>query len=271
MRDPADEPLDELLRRWAERRAPTEGQITALRDRVRSALAEAPPADVPSRRPLGDFSVAKRTGWFFLGAAAAGVVAVLLWPEPIPGPRPDSSGTVRVPRERQDSIPALATLSKDQLAAKAAVWKEMERMFSGQLQWAAESDDKVTMGLLPLARPVSRGGAPVAIRLVVVSRKRDSPAWTPLWTVDVVTRGEEVVTLTREFCGVGRLLLWTYPMPDGMVAVDGRIALADRTPVDLSFSGIQRGGTTKAVSSADSGEVEYRVFQTVATVNEKTG
>ena len=111
----------------------------------------------------------------------------------------------------------------------------------------------------------------MAIRLVVVSRKGDDTAWTRVWAVDVVTRGEEVVALTREDSGVGKILLWTYPMPDGMVAVDGRIALPDPLPVDSSYSGIQREGTTKAILSMDAEGVEYRVFQSIAVVDEERG
>ena len=58
-------------------------------------------------------------------------------------------------------------------------------------------------------------------------------------------------------------------MADGMVAVDGRIALPDPMTVDSSFSGIQREGTTKAILSVDAGDVEYRVFQAIALVDEK--
>ena len=145
------------------------------------------------------------------------------------------------------------------------------RSSTSALPWATESNDKVAMGLLPEARPASRGGSPIAVRLVVVSRTGNDPAWTPVWAVDVVTRGEEVVALTRESSGAGKLLLWTYPMSDGMVAVDGRIALPDSLPMDSSFSDVQREGTTKAILSVDAGNVEYRVFQSIALVDDEMG
>jgi hypothetical protein len=272
MKNKSDERLDELLQQWAENRAATDEQVTTLRDRVSSALDQAMLVDVPvTPRPSRDLTVTKRLAWFCLGAAAAVVVALLLWPDRVPAPQPVSSDTSPGPPEREDGIPAFAALTEEQLNAKAVLWKEMENIFPDQLQWAAESDEKVAMGLLREAKPASGKGTPIAIRVVVVSRTDDDRAWTPVWTVDVVTRQEEVVALTPECFGVGKLLLWTYPMPDGMVAVDGRIALPDPTPVDSSFSGIQARGTTKAIMSVNSGDVQYRVYQTIALVGEKMG
>lgn len=272
MKDHPDERLDELLQRWAESRAANDEQITALRDRVLSTLDETPLVDVPpARRPRKDLTVAKRLAWFCAGAAAAVVFAFLVWPDPAPERHVVSPGTRTGASDREQDGPAFAALTKDQLRVKAILWKEMDNMFSGQLQWTAESNDKVAMGLLPEARSASHQGGAIAIRLVVVSRETDNRTWTPLWTVDVVTRGEEVVALTRECSGVGKLLLWTYPLADGMVAVDGRIALPEPMTLDSPFSGIQREGTTEAILSVDAGDVEYRVFQAIALVHERMG
>lgn len=272
MKDGPDERLDGLLRRWAESRASTDEQIAKLRERISSTVKTAALVDIPPmQRPHKGLVVAGRVAWFCLGAAAAVLVAGLLWPVRSPEPRVVSPDVADVPQIQQNGIPAFAALKRDQLTARAVLLKEMENVFPDQLRWVAESEDKVSVGLLSEARPAWRETAPIAIRVVVVSRKTSNQDWTPVWTVDVVTRGEEVVALTPQCSGVGKLLLWTYLMPDDMVAVDGSIALPDPSPVHCSFSGIQQEGTTKAVLWVQADHVEYRVFQTVALISGKVG
>jgi len=273
MKNGPDEKLDGLLQRWAESRAPTDEQLAELRERVSSTVGTAAFVDIrPMPRPhkghaIEGHAIAGRVAWFCLGAAAAVFVACLLWPEP----QAVSPGAVHVPREQENGIPEFATMKRDELRARAVLLEEMENLFPGQLRWVAESGDKVSVGLLSEAMPAVRKTAPVAIRMVVVSRKTSRRDWTPVWMVDIVSRGEEVVALTPESSGAGELLLWTYPMSDKMVAVDGSIALPDPKPVHSSFSGIQEEGTTKAVLSVQADDVEYRVFQTVTVMDGKVG
>lgn len=268
MKNGPDEKLDGLLQCWAESRAPTDEQIAELRERLSSTVRTAALVDIPPMpQPHKGHAIAGRVAWFCLGATAAVLVACLLWPEP----QMVSPGAVHVPQEQENGIPAFAALKRDQLRAGAVLLREMENLFPGQLRWVAESEDKVSVGLLSEAGPTLRETVPIAIRVVVVSRKTSSWDWTPVWMVDVVTRGEEVVALTPESSGAGKLLLWTYPMPDNMVAVDGSIALPDPRPVHSSFSGIQQEGTTKAVLSVQADDVEYRVFQTVTVMGRKVG
>ena len=77
MKSNRDEPLDKLLRQWAENRAATDEDIAALHGRVSSAFEKAAPADLSSsQRPPRDLTVVKHAAWFCMGAAAAAIEAI---------------------------------------------------------------------------------------------------------------------------------------------------------------------------------------------------
>ena len=114
--------------------------------------------------------------------------------------------------------------------------------------------------------PPARGTA-LAVRIVVLSRRAGNAAWTPVWQSDVVTRDEQVVDVAAGPDGTGRLRLWTHPLPDGAIAVDGELALAAAdTPVAASFSGVQRPGEPQRVTGRRTDDVEWQVIQTVVPI-----
>jgi hypothetical protein len=250
-----------------------------LRERVTSAVRDAPllgvePPGAGSRR----WSVAGRAAWFGLGAAAALFVAFLLRPE-LPMEPGDAqavssgeSGDPNGPRpDVPPDVPPDAVLGQSRLAAKAVLLEEMERVFPDQLSWVAETDGKVCVGLAERPGPRRRSEPALAVRVVVVSRRGPEDRWVPVWTVDMVTRGEEVVALTPECSGRGKVMVWAYPLPDGMIAVDASIALDDPVPLHSSFSGVCRGGVPEDVLSLRADEVEYRVYQVVSVLDNEVG
>jgi hypothetical protein len=58
-------------------------------------------------------------------------------------------------------------------------------------------------------------------------------------------------------------------LPDGSVAVDTSISLGAGNKE--SYSGVQRQSVPERILTRKSGDVEYRVFQTVAVLPEKVG
>lgn len=194
----------------------------------------------------------ERAAWFAAGIAAAVVVVVVLRP----GDRDDGAA----------DWPPSVRFGADQLAGKAALVAGLEETFTGRLAWVAEHDRRVDVGLVP--DMVRAGGAPVAVRIVVLTRTAGATSWTPVWQSDVITRGDEVVDVAAGPGNAGRLRLWTHVLPDGAFAVDGDLALADTAlPLRASYGGVQRPGEPRRVTGARDGAVEWQVIQTVVPLD----
>ncbi len=274
MTNDQDNKLDGLLRNWAKQNSATDADIQALCDRISRAVDQAPFLDAgPATVRTDRFSVLGRAVWFSLGCSVALLFAFLLFPA-ARVPQEQQAGISETHQEvnkRDPEVPSLALLNESQLAGKGLLLAEMERMFADRLTWVAESDGQVCVGLLPQAGSAPSEATPMAVRVVVVSRKGDQEAWTPVWQIDVVTRGEELVDLTQDCIRSGTLSLWTYPLPDGKIAVDANFALPGPVSLESSFSGVQSPGVPKEILSIGTDRAEYRVFQTVSLLREGTG
>jgi hypothetical protein len=239
--------LDALLRDWRRRQDAT-AHPDALATRVvtamrRDSAALAPPPGPPPRRRW-----AERTAWFAAGIAAA--VAVVL--------------VLRSPaRDEAADWPPTVRFAAGQVAEKATLVAGMEDTFGAGLVWIAEHDRRVEVGLVPGALPPVGGGG-VAVRIVVLARRDGEAAWRSVWQSDVLARDEQVVDVAAGPEGTGRLRLWTHPLPDGAIAVDGELALTD-APLALraSYGGVQRPGEPRRVTSHRADGVEWQVIQTV--------
>lgn len=238
--------LHAVLRDWRWRRdaAVDSGALAAqvvAAVRTDAPLA-APPVGLPPQRRWRE-----RTAWFTAGMAAAATLAVVLQ-----SPRGD----------QQADWPPTVRFAAGQVAEKAALVAGMDDTFGPRLAWIAEHDRRVDVGLVPDALP-DRGTA-LAVRIVVLSRRVGATQWTPVWQADVVTRDEQLVDVAAGPGGAGRLRLWTHPLPDGAIAVDGELALAAANPpVAASFSGVQRPDDPQRVSGRRADDVEWQVIQTV--------
>jgi hypothetical protein len=239
--------VDAVLRDWR-RRQDVAADAAGLARRVAAAIqADATLASPVVRvRPRSQWR--ERAAWFAAGIAAAVAAVVVLRP----GARDDGAA----------DWPPSVRFGADQLAGKAALVAGLEETFSGRLAWVAEHDRRVDVGLTP--DETRDGSRPVAVRIVVVSRRVGDAAWTPVWQSDVVTRDEQVVDVAAGPGGTGRLRLWTHALPDGAIAVDGDLALADSDlPLRASYGGVQRPGEPRRVTGASDGGVEWQVIQTV--------
>ena len=274
MTNDKDNQLDGLLRNWAEQNSATGAEIEALCERISTAVDRAPFLDAgPATVRTDRFSLLGRAVWFSLGCSVALLLAFLLFPT-APVPQNQQAGIPQPHQEVDDSdseASSFALLAESQLVGKGLLLDEMDRMFADRLTWVAESDSQVCVGLLPETGPTSSKTIPMAVRVVVVSRKGNQENWTPLWQVDVVTRGEEIVDLTPDCIRSGTLSFWTYPLPDGKIAVDADFALPGPMPMESSFRGVQAAGVPKEILSIGTDDAEYRVFQTVSLLREGTG
>ena len=66
------------------------------------------------------------------------------------------------------------------------------------------------------------------------------------------------------------MTLWTYTLPDGMIAIDSRLDLdGDTVRLDKGYCGLQQAGIPKTIDTWNSQGAEYEVYQTVAPVGEE--
>lgn len=240
----ADVGLDATLRDWR-RRQDAAVDTAALAARVVASIQRdtaVAAAERPSQRRW-----IERTAWFAAGLAAAVLVSLVLR-------RP-------TPEEGADWPPS-ARFAPGQIAEKAALVAGMEDTFGAGLAWVAEHDRRVDVGLMTETPP--RRGVAVAVRIVVLARHAGDSVWRPVWQSDVVTRDEQVVDVAAGPGAAGRLRLWTHPLPDGAIAVDGELSLvAANPPVAASYSGVQRPGEPRRVTGDRNNGVEWQVIQTV--------
>ena len=123
------------------------------------------------------------------------------------------------------------------------------------------------MGVEALQGPAEDPGRPAVVRLVVVSRRVGDVAWQPVWSTDVLLRGEEMVEVAAGRDSKDLLALWVYPLENGKVAVDTTLSL--HTPVKISARSntvVGRKEPNELVSVRE-GDAEYRVLQTVAILD----
>lgn len=244
--------LDARLREWRRRRdaaADAAGRASRIAAAVRTA-------DVAASHPVvaGPDRWGERTGWFAAGLAVAAAVACVAWW-----------------RGRDDegaNWPPSVRFAAADIAARAEVLAGMEQTFAGRLAWVAEHDQTVAVGLADGAV----AAAPVAVRIVVLTRRGAAARWEPAWQADVVVRDEQVVDVAAGAHGEGRLKLWAHCLPDGAIAVDGELTLASHAvPLRASYGGVQKAGLPCRVTGDRAADVEWQVIQTVVPLRPAIG
>lgn len=241
------ESLDAVLRDWR-RRQDAAVDAAGLARRVTAAIEADAALASPAVRSRPRNRWRERATWFAAGIMAA-VAAVFILRL---GDRDDGAA----------DWPPSVRFRADQLAGKAALVAGLEETFTGRLAWVAEHDRRVDVGLVP--DTVQAGGVSLAVRIVVLTRPAGATSWTSVWQSDVIARDGEVVDVAAGPRGAGRLRLWTHALPDGAIAVDGDLALADPAlPLRASYGGVQRPGEPRRVTSARDGELDWQVIQTV--------
>jgi len=264
MNDPKADRLDRVLRDWADRQSRDDCNLRGLEERIATSLKQekfldldvtwADPHCRSSSRPAEWFS--------FVSAAIVLFMIGTLWILTSRDDRPKEAHIV-------EPLPTFALLEKPQLQAKALLLAEMERLFEGRLTWLAELNGLVQVGLEQDGEPVAATSRPVAMRLVVARRKPTEKDWTAIWSIDVVSRSEQLVRLASESGHDDQVLIWTYVLPDGMIAIDTSLALQLPSPIPSTYSGLQQAGVPTTLCSLRIDDVEFQVVQTVALLDER--
>ena len=251
--------LDDLLRRWAASRDPDAQRLAALRERA-AKVVSARDCGVCRRQPLMLLQIA---AWGFATAAVALLAVGLAWlvrgqgTQMAERPAP-SAGHVRpdVP------APAPAWLAPPQVDAKRELLVELQRVFEGRVAWVAETARQIRLGL----NGDDVGGAALAIRLVLVQRLGDA-APRPVWAVDLISDEERLVTLPADATEGAELAVWTYALPDGLLAVDGDIRWPQRSELPrAAYMALLRPDVPQVVFQWQGDGVEYEVYQSVSVL-----
>jgi hypothetical protein len=276
--DQTNNKLDELLRAWAAAEQPGQTHLESLCERAFQAaglLKEAggEPVGMAHKglagrghpRPTRSATWPSRLGWFVLGLAAAILAVALL----VSRLGPDQVQDVTPPQPLD--FPSAARLDQRQLLLQATSFAAIGEVFADQLAWMAETNGKVLLGVEPEAEALAAGPEAISVRLVVMARRRGQLDWQPHLNVDCITYGEQVVELPVEAGSEDRLALWTYLLPDGMIAVDTTLGIEGAGGEGLSSSTVLRPQVPQQILDLEIDQTEYRVFQTAAVLPKEMG
>jgi hypothetical protein len=260
------DPLDLLLRGWADRHAADSGSLDRIQGAVRQAMEHEDTLQVAELTVAAPGRWRSRALWPSFAAAAAllAMVSIMLWPTKSPK-RPEIAGS----HPPQHSGNVQAVITPEQLARDAKLFAELDRMFGRQLRWVAESDGGVELGIEPdeAAAPPANS-KPVTIRFTVVKREQGDRDWNVVWTVNLVARDEQLVRLAPE-ADSPSLMAWAYTLPDGKIACDADLSLGGSEGWHVKASELQSAGDVRELASTAEGGVEYRVYQAIQILGDE--
>jgi hypothetical protein len=243
----ANTDFDGILKDWAKANEPSDDRLDKLAAGIRNEIVahrhEQESNTVPAR-----FGLLPRLAYAALGSAVTLVLAVfwVLHTSPV----------------RDQEGLELAAISARRAAVGGKLFAEMDRLFSHDFRWVAESDGDIDVGVGVLVGGAGRKDAPVLVLLTVVEREEGRETWRPVWNADIIVRGEDRVEITPNRKADNRVALWVCPLEDGKVAVDSVISLEAPVRVGGSLGAVVAQGVPTEIMAVRSGGKEYRVFQT---------
>ena len=252
------DPLTSRLHSWARNSEPGDDRIAQLQRRIatrlRATAADCEPAVAPVATRLWPVKLAYAAA----GAAVAALVIGLAL-------RPYGEA---VDATANGGATGLAAVSADDLAAITSLYSETERLFDDHLRWIADNGRNVSFGISPATREARATARPLLVRLVVATRADGETAWTPVWNMDTLVRGEDYVEVVTEGESLERLSLWTYPLDDGTIVVEGQLALEKPLRMTATINAVVPAGSPSEVFSLRTADREYRALQTVTFIDE---
>lgn len=251
--------LDDLLRRWAASRDPDAQRLDALREQA-ATLVSARDCRICGRRPLG---LLRMAAWGFAAAAVALFAVGLVWLVGGPGTQMAERRAAPTEHVRPDiPAPAPAWLAPPRVDGKRELLAELQRVFAGRVAWVAETASQIRLGL----NGDDAVGPALAIRLVLVERLSDA-APRPVWVVDLISDEQRLVTLPADAADGAQVAVWTYALPDGLLAVDGDIRWPQRSELPrAAYTDLVRPDVPQVVFQWQSDGVEYEVYQSVSVL-----
>jgi hypothetical protein len=243
--------LDDRLKEWAARHEASPSTLEKLASRVN--------VEAVRRRYANDTMPASalrlfwgKLGYALTGAIVAGVVFVVLHHS-----QPQVGQGEVVMAER------LVAPTADQVSSIRHLFAETARLFPQRLRWIAQSNGDMGLGVEEGEQDWTSDTPPMLVRLVVVSRTGTESAWRPVWSSDVVLRGEDLAEITPNRNAANKLTLWVYPLQNGRVAVDTGVVLDKPMKFASRLNSVVKVGEPAEVGMVRRGDTEYRLFQTV--------
>lgn len=239
--------LDNLLRKWAADNSVTDKSLAVVTDRISSRIrAESVPAPpCPDKR----FMYHKR--YVFGGLAAAAMILLIgLIPGLILFFNSDARG-----------IDAMVTIQPADTYATSRVFAETQRVFDSGLQWLAESDGQVEIGLSDDSHHKSAYRQPLLLKVLLLQRRGVRGHGRILWKGKIVTGSEQLITVTPDTENPGNTLkLWMYSLNGAGIMVD--FSLDFDTPAGIHASSANHVISRKPVRvlSTRRGDATYEMY-----------
>lgn len=248
--------IEERLKNWAVRHAVSPGHLDGLAKQVTTEAARHRYLSPNGNASIGTPFMSK-LGYALTGAVVAGVIFVLCGPHSVS----QNSDTAFA------GVAQLARPTPDQMNSIRRIFSETTRLFPKQLRWMAQSNGDMGLGVedengIPVADT-----PPILVRMVVVSRLDGESDWRPLWSTDVVLRGEELVEISPNRNSANKLTMWVYPLQNGRVAVDTAVDLDKPLKFSSRLNSVVKVGEPAEVATVRMGDTEYRLFQTIEPLN----
>jgi len=165
-----------------------------------------------------------------------------------------------------DGVSRFAEIRPEERRENSVIFREVERLFDERLQWIFMNRGELSLGIDPDGGYAVSSGQPVLVRMVVVKRSNSESAWATVWKNDLVMRSEELVQVSVDDLLPERLAFWILPNEDGTFSVDSRWSLMDLPAISASSFHILAPGRPKNVLTTKSDDTEYRIYQTVITL-----
>jgi hypothetical protein len=249
--------LDSLLRDWAARHGGDPVRRDALVESVRRRLGHEEvsmaPVPAPARRKRLHGGLAYAVGGFAAGLLVA-VGLFWTWPQ--------WRGLIGA-----DPYGQTAYLSAAEIKRSGELFRRMEEVFPGNLCWVAETGGEVSLGLGQCSGTSVSQATPLVVRTVVLKRVPGESAWRTVFAADVLSRGEEMVEIAPSQMPDDRLLVWAYRLPDGNVAVDANLRLADSPAAGVDVTNVLAPGRAVQVFTTKTPDAEFRVFQAASPLS----
>lgn len=304
MTEESDKQLDAALESWAQANKPTADKLDQLHARIaqgvrdeaflegdvfdESVLADSVSSDDGS---LADELLAdgahettprKLSGavWFGFGVAASILVLLLVRISPdtpldVPLAQQDDPAIAPAPPEGSpegantgNDLLRFVGFDADDLGKKTKLFHAAAADFGPQLRWISEAGQDVHLGLHSEDDGFGEAGRPLLLRLVLVAKGPQDDTWKKAWSKDVLARNEAVV---EEIPGPGKLRLWCYALPDGLISVETELTLEEPIAGRYVFDSIQKAGTPRRVLSVEIEGVQYELYQTVGLLDQFAG
>ncbi len=247
--------LNELLKDWAtSATGASDDHLERLGSRISQELARTEQAAL-HREPRTQRGTTRWPRLAFAGLAVAAAVAVgiVLWPRNAP-----SRATT------DDIAPAtLAEVSASELRRSARLFHETATLFPHSLEWIADSEEDVRLGLAGGRRAIDLTQPRMLIRLVVVCRREGDNHWTRVWSTDILAHAEQLVKAAPDPRRNNSFVFWLLPLEDGNIAVDLRIVLRSPIRAACETTDVLEPGKPSQVFSLKARGSEYRVLQVV--------